>query len=281
MKKLLITGASGFLGSKIIEVYKDGYCILAPTHSEMDITNELSVKQYFSTYKPDIVIHCAAISDTGRCQREPELSHLVNVTGSKNIAIAAKLFKSKCIMCSSDQVYCGSQKDTPNSESDLLEPYNIYGKDKAYTEISCLELNPDTVHLRLAWMYDSKATADSTRNDFLKQLKHIILYSQELSLPINDTRGITDVWDVVENLSNTFELPGGVYNFGSSNEKSTYETAFSIFKTLEYDTTLLKKITYDKPRNLSMSQTKINHFGIYFPTTEDQLTHCLKEVFHE
>ena len=279
MKTLLITGGSGFLGSKIIEVYKENFYILAPTHSEMDITNDHSVMEYFSKTKPDFVIHCAAISDTGRCQREPELSHLVNVTGSENIAKAAKNFHAKCIMCSSDQVYCGSPIGIANKESDSICPHNVYGKDKAYTENSCLAINPDTVHLRLAWMYDSKVT-DSSRNDFLKMLKDSILFSKELSLPVNDTRGIADVWEVVDNLIKTFSLPGGVYNFGSANNMNTYEMTLSIFDTLKFNSALLKKITYDQPRNLSMSQAKINEYNIFFTNTKEQLIHFLKEDFH-
>ena len=130
MKILLITGTSGFLGSKIAKSYQNRYQILSPSHREMDITNEISVQHYFFKNKPDIVIHCAAISDTGTCQRDPELSYRVNVIGSQNITKAAKLTSSVCILCSSDQVYCGSEKEFPNAEDDVLSPYNTYGKDK-------------------------------------------------------------------------------------------------------------------------------------------------------
>lgn len=165
MNTLLITGASGFLGSKIVEAYKNKYQVLAPSHAEMDITEEASVFKYFSKNTPNIVIHCAAISDTSTCQRQPELSYKVNVTGSENIAKAAKYVSSACIMCSSDQVYCGSNKNDANTETDLLTPHNIYGKDKSYTETSCLNIYPESIHLRLAWMYDACLTTG--RNDFL------------------------------------------------------------------------------------------------------------------
>lgn len=281
MEKLLITGASGFLGSKIIEKYKDYYHILTPTHSEMDITNGLSVMQYFSAHTPNIVIHCAAISDTGRCQREPELSQLVNVTGSENIAKAAKLISAKCIMCSSDQVYCGSQKDTANTENDALAPHNVYGKDKAYTETSCLSIYPESIHLRLAWMYDSKALPNASRNDFFKQLRTCIELKNTINLPVNDKRGIADVWEVVDNVEKTFNLPGGVYNFGSANDQSTYDMTLSVFEALNLDTSLLTKISYDTPRNISMSQDKLNSYHIYFTPTADKLINSLKGVLYE
>ena len=278
MKKLLITGASGFLGSKIAEVYKDRYFILTPSHTEVDITNEISVQHYFFKHRPDIVVHCAAISDTGTCQRELELSHRVNVIGSVNIVKAAKLLSAKCIMCSSDQVYCGSQKNTANTEKDILVPHNVYGKDKALTEYTCLQIYPQSVHLRLAWMYDPKADFSSSRGDFLKQIKTCIQTSHDISLPINDMRGITDVWEVVANIEKTFSIPGGIYNFGSPNNLSTYHTVQSIFQALQLDTTLIQPITYEKSRNLSMTQDKINQFAIIFSSTKDAMIRHLQNI---
>ena len=275
MKNLLITGSSGFLGSKIIEKYKENYHLITPSHHEMDITNEISVQHYFLKHRPDIVIHCAAISDTNACQQNPDLSYRVNVAGSENIAKAAKMVSAKCIMCSSDQVYCGSQKDTANTEDDALFPHNVYGKDKAYTETSCLQIYPESVHLRLAWMYDSKADLTSPRNDFFKQLKTCIAKATPINLPVNDKRGITDVWEVVDNIEKTFALPGGVYNFGSANTNNTYDMTVSVFEALNLDSSLLNKISYDRARNISMSQEKLNGFRIYFTDTADKLINIL------
>jgi len=276
MKKILLTGASGFLGSRILAHYKEKYHIFAPTHSEMDITNWASVLQYFKNHKPDIVIHCAAISDTGICEKNPDLSFNVNVVGSENIAKASALYHTKCILCSSDQVYCNSDYNNTNNESDNVTPYNVYGKHKLAAESSGLELNPDSVHLRLAWMYDSKIDINASRNDFAKQLLRSITENSDLALPINDKRGIADVWEVVKNLEKTFDLPGGIYNFGSSTQKSTYETALTVLKTLHCDTSYLKEKVYDNARNLSMSQEKLESFDIHFSSTEEALIQCLK-----
>jgi len=276
MKKILLTGASGFLGSRILTYYKENYQIFAPSHSEMDITTPDSVLQYFENHKPDSVIHCAAISDTGTCEKNPDLSFIVNVKGSENITKTSSLFGVKCVLCSSDQVYCNSAYEHANLESDIVTPYNVYGKHKLAAEQSCLALNADSVHLRLAWMYDSKIDMAAPRNDFAKQLLRSINEKPDLALPINDKRGIADVWEVVRNIERTFDLPGGVYNFGSSNDKSTYETALSVLTALHCDTSYLKEKVYDTARNLSMSQEKLESYDIHFSTTEDALIRCLK-----
>lgn len=278
MKKLLITGASGFLGSRIAAFYKDKYHILAPSHTEMDITDTKSVERYFCSNKPDFVIHCAAISQIPVCEQKPEFSWKVNVTGSENIAKTASQYSAKCILCSSDQVYCGSIQSLCNSENDPLNPHNIYGKEKFFAEKSCLQLNKDSVHLRLSWMYDAYSSSTSSRNDFTRQIINSIISATALTLSTNDKRGISDVWEVIKNIEKTFELPGGIYNFGSPNDKNTYQTALHIFTTLDYDTSLLQKTAFETARNLTMNQEKINHFGIYFSSTTDAVIRCLKQI---
>ena len=279
MRKILITGTSGFFGSRLLNYYKEKYILFTPSHSEMDITEYTSVLQYFEQTSPDIVIHCAAISDTGTCEKNPELSFQVNVTGSKNISKAASLYNSKCIFCSSDQVYCNSNYDDTNCEDDIVTPYNVYGKHKLEAESSCLELNKNCVFLRLAWMYDSNIDITDAHSDFVKQLVQSLKNHTSFSLPINDKRGITDIWEVVKNMEKTFDLPGGIYNFGSPNQKSTYDTALSVLTSLSLDTAYLKERAYDTARNLSMNQKKLNDFGIYFSSTEDALINCLKNYY--
>lgn len=270
---MLITGASGFLGSRVAQYYRDKYEVFTPTHGEMDIADEDSVKGYFEEHRPDIVIHCAAISDVGRCEREPELSWQMNVIGTENVVRAAKECFAKCICCSSDQVYFGSTDDRPNCE-DAVFVANVYGKEKAHAEESCLAIYEESVHLRLSWMYDAK---DEKRMDFIKQLRACIFESKEVVFSAKDKRGITDVWEVVRNIEPALDLPGGIYNFGAPNDKSTFELVTHICDVLGYDCCCVREMENANFRNLTMAQEKINGFGIFFSSTEDGVLRCLKE----
>ncbi len=281
MKKMLVTGASGFLGRRIIDFYRGKYDICAPTHSEMDITDEASVLAYFAEHKPDIVIHCAAVSDVGQCEREPERSWKINVDGSINIAKASERVGAKCIICSSDQVYFGSKMDVAHDEDEVINPFNLYGQGKLKAEQECLKVSPGCVLLRLSWMYDSKSLSEEEHGDFLRTLISKLENREEISYPIYDKRGITDVSEVVKNLEKTFCIPGGVYNFGSPNDKNTYDTVCAIFENAGLDAGIIKKneeAFRDNPRNITMSQKKINSLGICFLTTIDGVSDKLREI---
>lgn len=281
MKRMLVTGGSGFVGSKVAAFYGDRYEVLAPSHREMDITDAEAVEAYFQAHRPDVVIHCAAVADVGACQRDEEYSRRINVTGSENIARAAGKIGAKCVLSSSDQVYCGSESMEPHTEEEELFPTNVYGQQKLYSEQSCLEINPDSVHLRLAWMYDPEDTRFLDRGDFVRNLKEGIRGERELIFPVNDHRGITNVWEVVRNLEKAADLPGGVYNFGSANDRSTYDTVLEVFRRCNPDTGKVQK--NEAPmgrgkRNLTMSQEKLNSYGICFSSTVEGVEQAMKGI---
>ncbi len=281
MKRILITGASGFLGSRAALYFRGKYEVITPSHREMDITDSKSVEEVFLRWKPDIVIHCAAVSDVGKCEREPEQSWKINVDGCVNIAKASKAVGAKCIQCSSDQIYFGSQLDEAHCEDEAVSPVNLYGKEKLKAEMLCLEANSDCVMLRLSWMYDTKSMSETEHGDFMRTLIHKLNSDEELSYAVYDKRGISDVNEVIRNMEKAFYIKGGVYNFGSSNDKSMYETMREVFDLLGLDGGRIQKndtAFQDNPRNITMCQKKLNANGICFSATTDNLAETIKRL---
>ncbi len=284
MKRLLVTGASGFLGSRIAEYYRDKFDVCAPGHGEMDITDRESVFAVFKEVRPHAVIHSAAVSDVARCEKEPEKSWKINVDGSRNIAMAAEEFRSKYLFCSSDQVYFGSDVPGLHKESEKVMPQNIYGKEKRKAEEECLAQNPECVVLRLSWMYDLRTRREQEHSDFFRTLAAKLQTDEEISYPIYDVRGITDVNEVIRNLEKATELRGGIYNFGSPNDSNTYETVKAMFDALRWNAGRLKKnetAFASNPRNISMSQEKLAENGINFPSTLEALIRNGKKLCGE
>ena len=267
MKKILVTGGSGFLGSRVVKYFAREYEVYAPSHQEMDITDAKSVNKVVEAFRPDVIIHCAAMADVGQCQREPEVSWKRNVDGSVNMAKAAGTVGAKCILCSSDQVY-------------FATPSNLYAKEKLTAEQEGLKANSDCVFLRLSWMYDPALTDTSLRSDFFTNLLLKLSTEEEISYAIYDRRGITDVNEVICNMEKTFAIPGGIYDFGAPNDKNMYETGVAVFAGLGLDTGRVKEnkeAFKESPRDMAMKQDRVNRLGIYFTDTAEALIQNFKK----
>lgn len=261
MKRMLITGASGFLGSRAARYFSEKYEVFGPSHQQMDITDAAAVGRVMEEFQPHVVIHCAAMADVGQCAREPEISWQKNVVGSVNVARAAGQVGAKCLLCSSDQVY-------------FATPTNLYAKEKLTAEQEGLNINPDCVFLRLSWMYDPALTDTCQRSDFFTNLLPKLFTDAEVAYAIYDRRGITDVNEVIRNMEKAIALPGGVYDFGSPNDKTMYKTAVAVFAGLGLDTARVKEnreAFKETPRDMTLKQDIINGYGICFPDTAEAL----------
>lgn len=280
---LLITGGSGFLGRRAAAYFNTlGFRVLAPSHGELDITDRQQVQRWFRENQPEAVIHTAAVSDTGLCQQKPEWSETINVDGCVHLAECCREAGAKLLICSSDQVYSGSSQPGPHKEDEPVTPNNVYGNQKRRAEEMCLEILPDTVCLRLSWMY-AKNRFPGERGNFLTTLKDALEDPEKpLTWPVHDRRGITDVEKVVANLQPALSLPGGIYHFGSEDPVSPYETVKRVLEQLGM-TEALARLTpneaafAENPRDISMDLTKLRSFGIDFPSTEESLITALKQ----
>lgn len=232
MKKILVTGASGFVGSRLVERWKGEYDILAPRHAEMDITDMASVEEFFTRGRPDVVVHLAAISNTGYCEEHPEESYRMNVEGACNVAQASAKCGAKLVFFSSDQVYNGNLESGLLTEDIAVHPENVYGRHKLEAEQRVLDICPGAVALRATWMYDVEREGMPTHANFVVNIDRAIKEGRQLRFPVREYRGITWVGEVVELLPLTFDLPGGVYNFGAENLLNTYETAYQYCEML-------------------------------------------------
>ena len=279
--KVLITGGTGFLGRRTVAHFHNlDWQVLAPEHAQLDITDKAAVWEWFQNNKPQAVIHTAAVSDTGLCQRRPEWSEAINVTGCVNLAEACREFGARLVICSSDQVYFGSSMPGPHRETEAVTPCNVYGKQKYRAEQLCLSSFPDTVCLRLSWMY-AKDSYCGEHGHFWTGLKAALEdETKPLTWPIYDRRGLTDTEDVVKNLPGALQLPGGVWNFGSENDCSTYDTVKFVLEEAGLKAALRRlrpneEAFAENPRDISMDMGKLRAAGIDFPATKEGLCRLL------
>lgn len=256
---ILVTGASGFVGNKIMNLCKD--VIACPSLRDV---SEDKIKRIVEESGVDTIIHTAAISDIGMCQANPDDSYFANVLIPVFLAKASKDIKLICF--SSDQVYSGTDEEGPYTE-DMVKPNNIYAEHKFLMEQMVLDISPTAVMLRAEWMYDYYSKKP---NYFV----NIINAKETVSFSSHQFRGITYVKEVAENMEKVTHLPGGIYNFGSETSKSMYEITKDFLKLIQKDITV-----EDAPprHNLWINCEKARKYGVNFSSVEDGLKKCAED----
>ena len=274
MKKILITGAGGFVGSRILQQWNRNDALSTLPKGFFRTAGEAQIMEQVEKICPDVILHTAAISDTGYCAQHPEEAYRANVLLPVWLAKAAAKTRAKLVAFSSDQVYAGVQGTGPLPETLELTPTNVYGCYKLEAEQRVLELCPDSVHLRASWMYDLPGYGLPIRGNLPLNLLCAALKGEALRFSRNDHRGVTYVRQVIENLEPAMALPGGVYNFGSGNAENMVCTARQFAETLGIAVQIEEE---SWGRNLVMDTTKLERFGIRFDTTQQGIQRCLKD----
>ncbi len=282
--KILITGSSGFLGSRLALYYKDKFDLLLPSHSELNVSREEAVKAYLEENLPEIVIHCAALSNTGYCEQHEEESHRVNVQGTVRVAKACKQIGAKLIFMSSDQVYNGTPLPDLLKEEDVLQSVNIYGRHKLEAEQRTQWNMPESVGLRLTWMYDLPDSALKLNSNILVNIQKASDEGKTLLAATHEYRGVTNVWEVVKNMEKVISLPGGIYNFGSANSLNSYDLHFkaaSIMGIKDPSQLVLadNERFSDQERNLTMDCVQIEKHGIHFSDSVEGIESAIQRPF--
>jgi len=223
LKRLLVTGASGFLGWNVCrEAVLQGYwdvCGAYNGHSmtidgaktvQMDLHDSAGVHRILQTIKPDAIIHCAALPDPNACENSPEKSHAINVVASVNLAALCAEMGIALLFTSTDLVFDGEH--APYKEHDAQGPLNIYGMHKAEAEKKMRGVYPDVVICRVPLMFGdvgqhSKSFIQPLMQN-LREKKEIKLFSNEFRTPVSGRTAAQGCLLAIEKPGETFHLGG-------------------------------------------------------------------------
>ena len=274
MTKILVTGAGGFVGSRVMQQWAGRYDLRAFPKGFLATAEEEAVRQVVLQQRPDVILHTAAISDTGYCAAHPEQAYRSNVELPVWLARAAVETDAKLVAFSSDQVYAGVERSGALPESIPLQPSNVYGQGKLEMERLVQAICPSAVLLRATWMYDLPGYRLPIRGNLPLNLLRAAQRGESVRFSVRDFRGITYVRQVIDLLEPAMKLPGGVYNFGSENTENMVLTARYFAKTLGITVDIHEA---DWSRNLAMDCSRLRAQGITFDTTQAGLVRCLRD----
>ena len=223
MGRALVTGDRGFVGSRAARTLeKMGYEVARLAPGCLRDAGEDRVAEWTEGAGADVIVHTAAISDTGYCEEHGEESWRANVM--LPLYIVRHAGGAKVILFSSDQVYNGCRGVGPFDEDEPLCPRTVYARHKLEMERRALEILPECVILRAGWMYDLPGEGTPAHPNLLTRMIQSRETGERLAFSGTDHRGVTWTEAVTENLEAALRLGGGVYNFGAENGENMYET---------------------------------------------------------
>lgn len=277
MKKIILTGAGGFVGARIALHMKDRYELVTFLKGMLSKAEPDDIYAFVMAQKPDAIIHTAAIADIGDCEKAPEASYRANVLLTVALCRAAHDLGVKIVCYSSDQVYTGCDpKDGPYREEIPLAPANVYARHKLEAEQRGLAICPDAVMLRATWMYDLPGDGLPIRGNMVCNLLAQAAENRTERFSTTDLRGITYVRQAAELTEKALELPGGAYNFGSPNARHMYDTAIAALHALGLPEELAQPDDSRPARCLAMNPEKLRSFGLVFDDTMDGFKRCVQ-----
>ena len=183
--KVLVTGVKGQLGHDVVnELIRKNHTPIGVDIEEMDITDSASVSQVIKEAAPDAVIHCAAWTAVDAAEDEDKQAkvHLVNGTGTKNIAQVCKELDIKMMYISTDYVFDGQGTDPWKPDCKAYKPLNVYGQSKLEGELAVSEALSKYFIVRIAWVFGKNG------NNFIKTMLKVGKNHDKLTV-VNDQVG--------------------------------------------------------------------------------------------
>jgi len=256
--KILVTGGSGMVGNQINFGIK-------PKREELDILDIKSIHNAVKKYKPDVILHLAALTDMIKCEENPKLAYKINVTGTKNIAKICKERNIKFVYMSTCVVFSG-KKNTPHTESNKCNPINVYGKTKLEGEKVVEKILKDYLIIRTGWLFGGgKNDQKFIRTMYLKMEE-----GNEIKA-INDRYGSpTYIPDLLNEINKLIEKnKNGIYHVVNKGSISYFEVAKYIKSICKFKTKIInlkskeidnKKLKRSNNESLSSNKTKLRHW---------------------
>lgn len=276
--KILITGGSGLLGKKLLKIlsfnHEVGGTYLTRPHENckhLDVTDRKAVEQFIDLYRPDTVVHTAAIKDADFCEENKELAWRVNVEGTKNLVDTCKKHSIKFVCISSDYVFEG--RDEPYDEQAKTNPINFYGLTKLEGERAVKEELINYIIIRPTILYGYNDGNDETFITFTRRLipqgaVKVDNYVKKYPLLVDD------VASLIEKLLKNDER--GTFHIGGEEGVTRYEWALRIAETFDVDKSKIKpvKVQYraSRPRNVQLQSSKKDRTELIITSLEDGLT---------
>lgn len=307
--KILGTGLSGLVGSRITELLKDDYEFENISLSEgTDITDKSSINRKFENSEAKIALHLAAKANVDDCEKDKEqdieilgykdieeqeerwkekkTAWGINVNGTKNVIEACKKTGKKMIYVSTDFVFDGENTPTEGYiEENQPNPINWYGKTKLEGEKLVKNSNLPWMITRIAYPYRTIFP----KLDLVRALINLFKTNQKLKMIEDHILTPTFIDDIAYAFNALIKMNStGIFHVVGSQFLTPYEIALTVSRSFNFDQSLIIKTTREeyfkerakRPFDLSIKNDKIQKLGIRMKTFEEGLREVKQQIYN-
>jgi dTDP-4-dehydrorhamnose reductase len=291
--KILITGGSGLLGQYLnLKLSEKNQVLTAYNNNKgncnninsvcIDLRNYKKLSDIFTSFKPEVVIHTAAISTPSVSKSIPAKEiYNINVRVTAKIAQLCDIHKSKLIYTSTDLVYAGYRGSMLSEDAKLI-PISLYAETKLMGEVKIQETFNNYLILRTALLYGfglnhSICHFHKMYNDLIKH-RPVKLFIDQFRSPLSLLEASRLISELVDK-----KITSGIINFGGCERLSRHELGERLCEIANIDKNLLMKIKMDdlpdvpKVTDVSLNMDKLKSHGIKQKSIEELILEIIKK----
>ena len=283
MKKVLVTGAHGQLGSELnfVSSLLESHSFTFVSRQDLDISDESAVRNLFAAHKFDVLINAAAYTAVDKAETDSDNAYKINLDAVGLLATLCKQHGCKFIHISTDFVFEGNQAH-PLKEDDAVNPTGVYGASKLAGEELALQNNSDSLIIRTSWVYSSFG------NNFVKTILRLCKERESLNVVFDQVGTPTYARDLAQAIIDIIQQPDwkpGIYHYSNEGVASWYDFAVAIRDITGLKTKLGPIESYQyptpavRPKYSVLNKKKFKDtFGIQVPYWRDSLVACMDSL---
>ena len=283
MKSVLVTGSNGQLGIALQKIPNNLERIkfYFTDVDTLDICDKAQIEDFIKAHNIDVIVNCAAYTAVDKAEDETELCMRINRDAVRNIGEVAASVNAKVIHISTDYVFdgCGTR---PYREDDPTSPVSIYGASKLAGEQALLQVCPDSVIIRTAWLYSE------TGNNFVKTMLRLGAERNILGV-VADQKGTPtyadDLAEAIKAVLISERFVPGIYHYTNEGECTWYDFAVKIFEIADIKCNVKPLATTEYPTRAKrpaysiLDKAKIKEvYSVNIPIWENGLEKCLNQL---
>ncbi len=235
--RIAVTGGSGLVGSRIIELLHGDFEFIELSHREMDITDRDNVHHALRDLDYDLLLHLASYTNVDGAQKEPELAYRMNVEGTRHLFEVARSGNKKFVYISTDFVFDGTKP--PYFEDSPTNPLGVYAKSKHEGERI---VGNDGMVVRISYPYRASF---AKKMDFVRVIRQRLAESQPVQGIRDSAFTPTFIDDIAFGLKHLMQnYTPEVFHLVGSLTLSPFEANVAIAKRFGYSAGLVVPVSF-------------------------------------